>query len=114
MASFQLPAQRLILAGGFAIAIAAAPAIVAFATPSSGPMNTACPTGESEDLYTGICTAELVPNSPAYGLVPGSNGQIAEINGIPCTGRNTGQCIGLNENAAASEFVPPKTSLNGQ
>ena len=41
--------------------------------------------GEVQDAATGMCMP-----APAEGSVP-------EIQGIPCTGHNTGQCIGLGE-----------------
>jgi hypothetical protein len=87
MATFQTPVRRLILAGGFAVAIAAAPAIAVFAGPmTSTPTTVAeCPSGEVEDPATGACMPV-----PAEGSVP-------EIQGIPCTGHNTGECIGLGE-----------------
>jgi hypothetical protein len=87
MATFQTPARRLILAGGFALAIAAAPAVAIFAVPtSSTPAPVAqCPMGEAQDPATGMCMPV-----PAQASVP-------EIQGIPCTGQNTGECIGLGE-----------------
>jgi hypothetical protein len=95
MATVQISARRLVLAGGFAVAIAAAPAVAAFAVPSVAPSFGACPNGETEDIYTNACTPDMVPNSPA--LQATSPGGLPEINGIPCTGGNSGQCIGLSE-----------------
>jgi hypothetical protein len=79
--------RRLILAGGFAVAIAAAPAMAVFAVPSaSTPTPVAeCLIGEVLDPATGACMA-----APPEGTVP-------EVDGIPCTGHNTGECIGLGE-----------------
>ncbi len=87
MATFQPPARRLILAGGFAVAIAAAPAVASFAIPSTLPPAPVaqCMSGEVQDPATGMCMP-----APASGGVP-------EIQGIPCTGHNTGECIGLGE-----------------
>ena len=81
------PVRRLILAGGFAVAIAAAPAAAVFAVPTTSmPTQVAeCPMGEVQDAATGMCMP-----APAQGGVP-------EIQGIPCTGQNTGECIGLGE-----------------
>jgi hypothetical protein len=92
MTTFQIPARRLILAGGFAVAIAAAPAVAVFAVPTtSTPAPVAeCAMGEVQDPATGMCMP-----APAQGSVP-------EIQGVPCTGHNTGECIGLGE-----EQVPP-------
>lgn len=100
---------RLLLAGGFALAVAAAPAVVAFTAPSAGPATTvaACPAGEEEDSFTGVCLPHTVPNSPLS--TPAGNPDIPEVNGIPCTGRNTGECIGLSEDAP--KYVPPTSSV---
>jgi hypothetical protein len=95
MATIQISARRLVLAGGFAVAIAAAPAVAAFAVPSVAPSFGACPNGETEDIYTNACTPDMVPNSPA--MQETSPGGLPEISGIPCTGANSGQCIGLSE-----------------
>jgi hypothetical protein len=113
MASLHLPTRRLILAGGFAAMIAAAPAVALFATPTAvGPAASvaACPTGESEDIYTGVCVPDLVPNSPEF-TVPA--GGMPEIDGIPCTGRNSGQCIGLGEEQQAQGPQPiPRSTVS--
>ena len=87
MATFQTPTRRLFLAGGFAVAIAAAPAVAFFAAPTtSTPAPVAqCQMGEVQDPATRMCMP-----APAEGSVP-------EIQGIPCTGQNTGECIGLGE-----------------
>ena len=103
MATFHLPTQRLILAGGFAVAIAAAPAVAMFAVPTTGsstPSITACPGGETEDQFTNICVPDIVPNSPEFQSTSPVGG-LPEIGGIPCTGRNSGECIGLAEEQQA-------------
>lgn len=108
--TFHLPTRRLILAGGFAVAIAAAPAVAMFAVPTSGtstPSVTACAGGESEDTFTNICVPDIVPNSPQFTSTSPVGG-LPEIGGIPCTGHNSGECIGLGEeqNAAGPIAVP--------
>jgi hypothetical protein len=112
MGTFEISARRLLLAGGFALAVAAAPAVAAFTAPSAGPASNvaACPTGEEEDTFTGVCLPHTVPNSPTspFGSIAG-NPDVPEIDGIPCTGRNSGQCIGLAEDAPA--YVPPTSSV---
>lgn len=96
MATTKLLARRLILAGGFAVAVAVAPAVAVIAAPiNSAPKIAACPGGESEDTFTGMCTPDLVPNSPEFGQT--SPGGLPEVDNIPCTGGNSGQCIGLSE-----------------
>ena len=95
MATLELSARRLILAGGFAVAVAAAPAVAVFTVPSASVPLAQCPAGEEEDLYTGVCLPHTVPNSP-LSSIPG-NPSLPAVDGIPCTGHNSGQCIGLAE-----------------
>ena len=111
MATFQLPTRRLILAGGFAVAIAAAPAVAVFAVPTTGstaPSVSACAGGETEDQFTNVCVPDIVPNSPDFSSSSAPAGGLPEVDGIPCTGHNSGQCIGLGEeeNAAGPIAVP--------
>jgi len=121
MPPLELSVRRILLAGGFALAVATAPAVLAVAVPSTALAAPAasCPAGEEEDLYSGACLPHTVPNSPSnsgfpassVGSIPG-NPSLPEVSGIPCTGGNTGECIGLQENAP--KFVQPPTSINGQ
>src|ERR1700738_4775776 len=68
------------------------------------PTIAACPGGESEDTFTGECTPDLVPNSPEAGQT--SPGGLPEVDNIPCTGANSGQCIGLSEEEQAQGPMP--------
>ena len=105
MPTMKLPSRRLLLAGGFAVAIAAAPAVAVIAVPThSAPVIAACPGGESEDTFTGECVPDLVPNSPEAGMT--SPGGLPEVDNIPCTGANSGQCIGLSEEEQAQGPMP--------
>ncbi|MCV7111808.1 intersectin-EH binding protein Ibp1 [Mycolicibacterium setense] len=118
MATFPISMRRLIFAGGFAVAAATAPAIAAFAVPMSSGPAVACPTGEEEDLYTNMCVPHTVPNSPGnFSSIPG-NPNLPAVNepggggSIPCTGANTGQCIGLAEEAQSQGPQPvPESSV---
>ncbi len=107
MATLNLPARRLILAGGFAVAIAAAPVVAVVAVPnnSAPTIAAACASGESEDTFTGTCVPDLVPNGPQVQTSSQagqtSPGGLPSIDGIPCTGGNSGQCIGLSEEQQA-------------
>lgn len=105
--------RRLILAGGFAVAVAAAPAVGAFAAPANpAPLaSTGCTGGEEEDVYTTSCVPFMVPNSPSPFSTPLGNPDIPEVDGIPCTGDNSGQCIGLAESAEDDmpQVVPHST-----
>ena len=99
MATLELSIRRLILAGGFAVAVAAAPAIAVVTIPSASVPLAQCPSGEEEDLFTGACVPHTVPNSGAsFSGIPG-NPDLPSIDGVPCTGHNSGQCIGLAEEA---------------
>jgi len=116
MATFELSARRMIIAGGFALAVATAPAIAVFTVPS-GSVPLACPGGEEEDIYTGMCLPHTVPNSP-LGSIPG-NPNLPSVSlpggggSIPCTGANSGQCIGLSEEAeAAGPQAVPHSSVS--
>jgi hypothetical protein len=111
MTTSKLHARQLILAGGFAVAVAAAPAIVAFATPTNSVPLAQCPAGEEPDSFTAVCLPHLVPNSPAFGET--SPGGLPTVDGIPCTGANSGQCIGLGEEQQAEGPQPiPRSSVS--
>jgi hypothetical protein len=119
MATFQLSVRRLILAGGFAVALAAAPAVAVFAVPDGSPM-AQCPSGEEQDLFVGTCLPHTVPNSGStFQSIPGNPSLPAvDIPGgggaIPCTGHNSGQCIGLAEEAQSEgpAAVPRSSESN--
>ncbi len=71
-----------------------------------------CPNGEEEDLYIGACVPHTVPNSGSpFSAIPG-NPSLPAVNlpggggAIPCTGHNSGQCIGLAEEAQAAGPQP--------
>jgi hypothetical protein len=115
MATIHLPTRRLILAGGFAVAIAAAPAVATFAVPTSGstaPTVSACAGGETEDQFTNVCVPDLVPNSPDFSSTAPVGG-LPEISGVPCTGHNSGECIGLEEDQQAeAPVVSPHSEVS--
>ena len=108
MATLEL-SKRLILAGGFALAVAVTPAIAVFAGPSTSLL--ACPGGEEEDQFTGVCVPHTVPNS-SFSTIPG-NPDLPAIDGVPCTGHNTGECIGLSEEQQAMGPQPvPRSTVS--
>jgi hypothetical protein len=122
MANSPSVGRRILLAGGLSIAIAAAPA-AAFVMSSHAPAGSAvaCPAGEVEDIYIGECVPEMAPNTPGGNYptptgtgitssTPGDSGSVPEVQGIPCTGANTGQCIGLQEDQVPS--VVPHSSIS--
>lgn len=109
MATFPLCARRLLLAGGFAVAVAAAPALAMAALPTSAPATSlACPVGEEEDLFIGECVPHTSPNVGVSSVA--GNPSLPAVNGIPCTGGNTGECIGLSEEQQAMGPAPEPES----
>jgi hypothetical protein len=116
MATMKFPARRLIIAGGFAVAVAAAPAIAFVAMPAPAASPLACSGGEEPDLYTSVCVPHLVPNAGSPYSVIAGNPDLAAVNipggggSIPCTGHNSGQCIGLAEEQQAP-VVQPESSV---
>ena len=122
MAKFPSVGRRILLAGGFSIAIAAAPAAVLVMSSAAPAGSTvACPAGEVEDIYIGECVPEMAPNTPGGNYptptdagitssTPGDSGSVPEVQGIPCTGANTGQCIGLQEDQTPA--VEPRSSIS--
>lgn len=89
--------QRLLVTGGFAIATVAAPALLALGSPAATTLlgDTNCPPGMTENPVSGSCYGS--GNVQAPGPVEAAPNQLGEVDGIPCTGRNTGECIGLSE-----------------
>ncbi|MET0757611.1 MAG: intersectin-EH binding protein Ibp1 [Mycobacterium sp.] len=122
MATFQFAARRLILAGGFAVAVAAAPAIAVFAVPTADTsVPVACAGGEEEDLYIPEnCVPHTVPNAGSpFQAIPGNPSLPAVTlpgggGAIPCTGHNSGECIGLAEEAQAEGPQPVPRATFGQ
>ena len=113
MTTYPITTRRLILAGGFAIAIAIAPAAAIVAHPTHSAPLAACDSGEEEDVFTTSCTPFLVPNSPQGFTTTAANPDIPEIEGIPCTGRDSGACIGLSEDDAAAGPQPvPRSTIS--
>jgi hypothetical protein len=113
MTTDPITTRRLILAGGFAIAIAIAPAAAIVAHPTHSAPLAACDSGEEEDVFTTSCTPFLVPNSPQGFTSTAANPDIPEIDGIPCTGRSSGACIGLSEDEAAAGPQPvPRSTIS--
>ncbi|KAA0109300.1 intersectin-EH binding protein Ibp1 [Mycolicibacterium sp. P1-5] len=99
MANLKISAQRIALTGSFALAVAAAPALAVVAVPSAGPV-AACPPGQVVNAATGLC--EVQPST-------GPQGGLPEVQGIPCTGANTGQCIGLQQEQPVPVVQPRST-----
>jgi hypothetical protein len=102
--TFKCSSRRAISIGGFALAIAAAPAVVAVAPALTAPSLVAeCPAGSILEPTSGACVTggeQAVPEA-----IPG-NPDLPQVDGIPCTGANTGQCIGLQESEGGGGPLP--------
>jgi hypothetical protein len=110
MADLKNFATRLAVSGGFALAVAAAPALAAVTLPAAGSA-AECPPGQIANAATGAC--EMPPNNAPPGGIsystPGDSNSLPEVQGIPCTGANTGQCIGLQEDQQGPAVQPRST-----
>jgi hypothetical protein len=126
MATLTFLTNRVLVAGGFAVAVAVAPVAIGLsnqAVPSHAVAE--CPATEIADPSTGACVpiadvavptqnpinpegAQLQPGGLTQST-PGDVGELPAVNGIPCTGGNVGQCIGLQESqgSAGNVELPP-------
>jgi hypothetical protein len=114
MTSYPITTRRLILAGGFALAITIAPAVAIVAQPTHSVPLAACDSGEEEDVFTTSCTPFMVPNSPQGFTTTAANPDIPEVEGVPCVGgRSSGACIGLAEDEADMGPQPvPRSTIS--
>jgi len=104
--------RRHILIGAFIVAAAAAPAIAAFSADTVGPLAQGCSSGEEQDAFTTTCVPFMVPNAGAPFSTTAANPDVPEIDGIPCIGHNSGQCIGLAEDQALIPNVVPRSTIS--
>lgn len=103
------PVRRTMAAVAGLAVLAAAGGVLAMPAPTS--TATTCPTGESRDLVTGVCmpappTNLIEETTPAGGGPP-------EVAGVPCTGGNSYECIGLAEESQAAGPSPTATAVVG-
>ncbi|MGA5545616.1 intersectin-EH binding protein Ibp1 [Mycobacterium sp. NPDC051198] len=110
-------ARRFAVAAGIAAAIAAAPALTVLSIPSQSLAS--CPNGETEDTFTNVCVPDIVPNSPGNFSSVAGNPNLPAVNmpdgggAIPCTGANSGECIGLAEEQQSEGPQPVPQSTVG-
>lgn len=113
MTTYPISTRRLLIAGGFALAVAITPAVAIVGQSTHSTPLAQCSTGEEEDVFTTSCTPFLVPNSPQGFTTTAANPDIPEIDGVPCTGRDSGACIGLSEDEAAAGPQPiPRSTIS--
>lgn len=102
MANCTCVAHRMVIAGGFAIVASAALLLSAPGGPAGPPPALAsCLPDEILNTANGVCEpAGQGVIGPEYaGGLTDNGGSLEEVDGIPCTGANTGKCIGLQESA---------------
>lgn len=118
--------RRLLLTGGFA-AIVAAPVLAGLVGGQPSTPLAYCPEGQELDPTSGACrpltdvapptlnplnpeNADLQPGS-ITSSEPGELGRLPEVHGIPCTGDNTGLCIGLTQQDNMLEAKPDNPNV---
>ena len=117
MAVIQVQARRLLLAAGIGLAVLGSPVAAVLAMPvavTSTPL-AACTGGEGTHVYTTTCVPFMVPNSPDDSgfTTNAANPDIPEIDGVPCTGRDSGACIGLAEEQQSMGPPPvPRSTIS--
>jgi hypothetical protein len=127
MATLTVLTNRLLAAGSLAVAAAAAPLMISLAAPAPHALaDDTCPDTEVFDPDSWACqpisdvtpptenplnpeTAVLAPDAITQGDGSGAVGQLGSVDGVPCTGDNTGKCIGLELSQGPQDNVvlPP-------
>ena len=129
MATLTHTTKRVLSAGGFALAFAAAPLTAVLSAPvQTGPAVASCPTGEELNVATGACKpvtdqapSTFNPINPEKAPLQageitssraGDVGELPQVNGVPCTGSHsggssTGECIGLQEEQNLTATLKP-------
>jgi hypothetical protein len=98
--------RRLTLAGGL-VAVMAAIILTVRAAPASS-ISSKCPAGETEDVFTMVCLPDVAPS--VVQMTTAEFGGVPEIDGVPCTGHNSYECIGLGEEQLAEGPAPSARS----
>jgi hypothetical protein len=96
--------SRLLLPAVAMAALAAAVTGVLATEPPETPLASECPAGEVMHQMTGVCVP-APPSDVVAITTPGYGGQ-PEIDGVPCTGANTYECIALAEESQAAGPTP--------
>ena len=118
--------RRMLATGGFAAAVAA-PVIAGLLGGAPATPLAYCPEGQELDPASGACRPltdlapqTLNPINPENAVLqpgsitsaePGEVGRLPEVHGIPCTGDNTGLCIGLTQQDNMLESKPDNPNV---
>lgn len=89
-------------------ALAAMAVSVVVSSPASPSTGEKCSAYEVFDPKTGICMPGLPPDIVAETTAPG--GGLPVVDGIPCTGQNSYECIGLAEQGLGTGPTPSASS----
>jgi hypothetical protein len=100
--------HRLLLLVGIAATLMALIVTVRGAATPTTSVSGKCPEGESEDVFTGVCVPGVPPS--IIEVTPSEFGGEPEVDGIPCNGGNSYECIGLAEESLAAGPTPSATS----
>lgn len=108
MAHFEFPARRVLVAWGFAAAIAISPVIAFIVGPSPtlGTPTAACPHGEVEDPYTYACVPEMVPSGSNTPVGVPTHGAPTEQELTACSGTKQADCIERDYYGTPGATVP--------
>jgi hypothetical protein len=115
MGALSVPARKMIIASGFAIAIAAPIGVVAAATPGGTPAYLAqCSGGEEPDGFTTTCVPFMIPKTPGTSTVAaGATGCPAGVSGSECGGQSGGSGP-ANPMASEAERMATNTEQIGE
>jgi len=109
-----LPARRrLLLAAGIAAVLTAIALGVLSARPPVASILVQCGTEESEDTFTGVCVPRQATS--IVEITTSDFAGVPEVDGVPCTGGNSYECIGLAEESLGQGPTPsPSSTLTAQ
>jgi hypothetical protein len=94
-AGLSLAERQLLLVCGIAAVVAAAALGLGTTGPPATSMSVKCAAEESEDSFTGVCVPKPAPS--VVEITTSDFAGVPEVDGVPCTGGNSYECIGLAE-----------------
>jgi hypothetical protein len=104
--------QLLLVCGVVAVVAAVALGLVTTGPPAT-PMAVKCAAEESEDTFTGVCVPKPAPTFVE--ITTSDFAGVPEVDGVPCTGGNSYECIGLAEESLGQGPTPsPSATLTAQ
>jgi hypothetical protein len=114
MGALSVPARKLLIVSGFALAIAAPIGVVA-ATPGGTPAYLAqCSGGEEPDGFTTNCVPFMTPKTPGTSaMAAGATGCPAGVSGYECGGQSGGSGE-TNPQANEAERMATNTEQIGE